>query len=97
MKIMVVRTITTYAAMIRWPRLMYKTSHAKLSKLQRLACLGITGAIRAAPTAATEVLLGLPPFHLKIEAEALVAIYRLSCNEQWRPKSLWYGYMSIAL
>jgi hypothetical protein len=26
-----------------------------------LACLGITGAMRTAPTAAMEVLLGLPP------------------------------------
>jgi hypothetical protein len=62
----VVRPIITYAAMIWWPRLKYKTSQAKLSKLQRLACLGVTGAMRTAPTAATEVLLGLPPLHLKM-------------------------------
>jgi hypothetical protein len=30
-----------------------------------MACLGITGAMRIAPTAAMEVLLGLPPLHLK--------------------------------
>jgi hypothetical protein len=29
------------------------------------ACLGITGAMRSGPTAAMEVLLGLPPLHLQ--------------------------------
>jgi hypothetical protein len=41
-----------------------ETSQAELSKLQRMACLGITGAMRMAPTAAMEILLGLPPLHL---------------------------------
>jgi hypothetical protein len=52
--------------------------------------------MRIAPTAAIEVLLGLPPLHLKMETEARVGNYRLSCNEQWRPKSLWYGHTSMA-
>jgi hypothetical protein len=56
----VVRPIVTYAAAIWWPRVKLKTSRAELSKLQRMACLGITGAVRSAPTAAMEVLLGLP-------------------------------------
>jgi hypothetical protein len=93
---MVLRPIITYAAMTWWLRLKYKTSQAKLSKLQRLACPGITRAMRMAPIATIEVLLGFPPLHLKMEAEAWVGIYRLSCNEQWRPKSLWHGHTSIA-
>jgi hypothetical protein len=44
----------------------YKTSQAKLSKLQRLACLGSTRTMTTAPTAAIEVLLRLRPFHLKM-------------------------------
>jgi hypothetical protein len=60
----VIRPIITYATIVWWPRVEYKTSRAKLSKLQILAFLGITGAIRTAPTAAVEVLLGLPPLHL---------------------------------
>jgi hypothetical protein len=55
----VVRPIITYAATIWWPRV--KTRLAEFSKLQRMACLGITGAMRTAPAAAMEVLLGLPP------------------------------------
>jgi hypothetical protein len=80
--------ITTYAAMIWWPRLKYKTSQAKLGKLQRLAFLSITGVMRIAPTVATEVLLGLPSLHLKREAEARFGIYRLGCNELWKFKPL---------
>ena len=50
----------------------------KLSKLQRSACLAITGAMKTIPTAATEVLLGLPPLHLMTEAEVQAGIYRLN-------------------
>jgi len=39
--------------------------------LQWRTCLGITGAISIAPTAAAEVFLGLPPLHIMTEAEAL--------------------------
>jgi hypothetical protein len=35
-----------------------------------MACLGITGAMKKSSTAAIEVLLGLPPLHLQLEAEA---------------------------
>lgn len=40
-----------HAAMIWWPILKCKTSQTKLSKLQKLACLGITDAMTMAPTA----------------------------------------------
>jgi hypothetical protein len=80
------------AATIWWPRVKLKTSQAEFSNLQRMACLGITGAMRSAPTAAMEVLLGLPPLHLQLEAEAKVGNYRLRCNEQWRPESEGFGH-----
>jgi hypothetical protein len=72
---MVVNHIITYAGMIWCPRVEYKTSQVKLSKLQRLACLGITGAMRTGPTAAIEVLLWLPTLNLKIDAEARVGSF----------------------
>jgi hypothetical protein len=61
-----------------------------------MACLGITGAIGVAPTAAMEVLLGLLPLHLKVEAEAKIGNYRLRCNDQWKPKfeGLGHAYMT---
>jgi phage baseplate assembly protein W len=54
----VVRPMVTYAATIWCPRVRLKTSEAEL-KLQRMVCLGITGAMRTAPM---EVLLGLPHY-----------------------------------
>jgi hypothetical protein len=57
-----------------------------------MVCLGITGAMRTAPTAAMEVLLGLPPPHLQVEVEARIGNYRLHCNDQWKPKSEGFGH-----
>jgi hypothetical protein len=67
----VVRPIVTYAATIWWPRIILKTNQAELSKLQRMACFWITGAMRT-PTAPIGVLLGFPTLHLQVEVEAKV-------------------------
>jgi hypothetical protein len=45
-----------------------------------------------APTTAIEVLLGLPPLHVITEAEAQAGIYRLTCSQQWKPKSTNFGH-----
>jgi len=77
--------------MVWWPRVK-NISRMELSKLQRLACLAITGAMKTTPTAAIEVLLRLSPLHVMTEAEALAGICRLMCNKQWRPKSTNSGH-----
>jgi hypothetical protein len=92
----VVRPIVTYADTIWWPRVKLKTSQAELSKMLWVACLGITGAIKTTPTAAIEILLGLPPLHMQLEAEAMIGSYRLSCSEQWKPKSEGFGHARMA-
>jgi hypothetical protein len=76
----VIRPIITYSITVWWPRVKLKASKAELGNLQRLACLSITGATRTTPTAALETLLGLPPLHLQLEAEARAGIYRLSAT-----------------
>jgi hypothetical protein len=43
--------------------------------------------MRADPVAAIEVLLGLPPLHLQLEAEARAGNYRLYYSDHWKPKS----------
>jgi hypothetical protein len=63
------RPIVTYAATVWWSGVKLRTNRAELSKLQRMPCLSITWTIRTAPTAAIEVLLGLPPLNLQLEAE----------------------------
>jgi hypothetical protein len=45
-------------------------------------------------TAVVEALLGLPPLLDKME-EAQAEIYRLSCDEECKPKSIWYRHSSI--
>jgi hypothetical protein len=74
---MAVRPTDTYIATVWWPRVNFKTSKVKLSKSIRMACLGITAAMKRAPIAAVEVLIGLPPLHFQLEAEARAGIYNL--------------------
>jgi hypothetical protein len=73
-----------YGSMVWWQRVRYNVSKTELSKLQRLACLAITGAIHMTPTAGMEVLLGLQPLHVATEAGAQPGAYRLMCTQQWR-------------
>lgn len=79
---MLVVPVITYDTMVWWPVVEYKASRAKQSKMQMLACLEITYIMKTAPAAATEVILGLPALHLKMETEAQARIYMLLCNEQ---------------
>jgi hypothetical protein len=46
----------------------------KLNKIQRLACLAITGVMGMTPTAAMGILLGLLPLLVTTEVEAQAAI-----------------------
>jgi hypothetical protein len=60
----VVRISITYASLVWWPGCGTARAKQLLSSVQRLACLGITGAMRTTPTNAMEVLVGLPPLDL---------------------------------
>ncbi|XP_069964799.1 uncharacterized protein [Bactrocera oleae] len=67
---MIVRPIVTYEA-VAWASKATQTSIGlQLSKLQRLACVCVTGAMRTCPTVALEVMLELPPLHLVINQTA---------------------------
>jgi hypothetical protein len=88
----VMRPMLTYGSTLWWPKVTYKVSRTELNKLQRLACLAITETIMTAPTAAIEVLMGLPPLHVMIEVQAQAGIYRLMCDQQWKPKSTNFGH-----
>jgi hypothetical protein len=56
-----------------------------LGTIQRLACLGITGAMRTTPTNVMEALVGLPPLDLVVQGEA-----RASAHHLWSPGSWSY-------
>ena len=61
----------------------------KLSKLQRLACLGIMGVIWMTSTGAMEVLIVLPPLDLMIQRKARLAahcLWSLGCWSYLHPQ-----------
>jgi len=84
---MVIRLILTYGSMVWWPQVRFNVNRMELNKLQRLACLAITGATRTIPTAPVVVLLGFLALHVVPEMKALAGIYRPMCNHQWKLKS----------
>lgn len=90
----IVRPMISYAALIWWPKLSHKNSELALTKLQRTACLAITGACRSCPTAAMEVLLNLTPLPIFIESEAARWAYRIKASHNLKPGDL-TGHLSI--
>lgn len=75
----------SYGSVIWWKASQQRTIKQKLDKLQRLACVAITGAFRTTPTRAMEALIDLPPLHISIQAEAMRAAHRLYQGELWGP------------
>ena len=49
----------THAVVVWWPRVELEIARVLLERLQRLACLAITGAMNTTPTAAMEILVDL--------------------------------------
>jgi hypothetical protein len=78
----VIRSFILYGALVWWPKVEQKTTKTQLGRIQRIACLAITGAMKSTPTAAMEVLLNLTPLNLLIMAEARMALYRLHMFKQ---------------
>ncbi len=77
-----------FAAVVWWPRVDLTISKRQLGRIQRLACLCITGAFRTTPTAALETLLSLPPLHTFVKREAMITSYRLNAIRQWKRGNL---------
>jgi len=73
----IVRPTISFASLVWWPGCQTASTKSKLSKVQRLACLGITGAFRTTPTSVMEVLVGLPPLDLVIQGEVRSVAHRL--------------------
>jgi len=73
----------SFAFLVWWPGCKTASAKKKQSKVQRLACLGITGAICTTPTGAMEVLVGLPLLDLVIQGESRSEAHRLSSLGRW--------------
>jgi hypothetical protein len=79
----VIRPSVTFSSLVCWPGCQTARAKAKLSKIQRLACLGITGAMRTTPTRAMEALICLPPLELVVQSEAWLAAHRIGNLGCW--------------
>jgi hypothetical protein len=73
----IVRPSIIFASLVWWPGCQTASDKKQLSRIQRLACLGITVAMRTTPTSALEVLTCLPPLDLVVQGEARSAAHRL--------------------
>ncbi|XP_030757674.1 tolloid-like protein 1 [Sitophilus oryzae] len=71
-----IRPIIKYDAVAWWQKANQTTAKNKLSKLQRQACLAVTGAFHSMPSKDMETLLDLPPLQIILEREARWATYR---------------------
>ena len=76
--ISVIRPVASYGALTWWPKVNQTTAQSELNKLQRSACMAITGSMNTTPTAALQAALDLPPLHLFIQQEAAASTLRLN-------------------
>lgn len=75
--IAIVRPIVQYGSLLWITSLTKKTCINKLTRLQRLALVSISGAYPSTPTASLECILGVPPLHLFLRWEAVLSVRRM--------------------
>jgi len=88
--ISIIRPSVTFASLVWWPGCQTASAKKKLSRIQRLACLGITGAMRTTLTNAVEALMFVPLLELVVQSEARSAAHRLwslGCRSYLHPNS----------
>lgn len=73
----IVRPRITYASLVWWPKTKEKCAIKKLGKIQRLAAVSTTGAMRSTPTNALDAMLNILPLHQYVQLEAEKAAIRL--------------------
>jgi ribonuclease HI len=90
----IIRPKITYASLVWWPKTKEATAGTKLAKLQRLACIAITGAMRSTPSKALDAILHLLPLHEYVQLEAQRSALRLKRCRTFLLRDL-VGHMSI--
>lgn len=79
----IIKPMVLYGSIVWWHRSHTNIIIGRLNRLQRLACLMITGCFKSTPTAALEAFLCLTPLHLAVQAEALASYKRLKRQVLW--------------
>lgn len=78
----IIQPSITFASLVWWPGCHAASAKKRLSSIQRLACLGITGAAHTIPAGSKEALTCLPPLELVVQGEARLAalcLWGLGC------------------
>jgi ribonuclease HI len=91
----IIRPSITSASLVWWPGFQIASAKKQLSRVQRLACLGITAAMCTTPTGAMEALTRFPPLHLVVDGEARAAAHRLWSLGGWSYLHPDYGHSTI--
>ena len=89
---MILCPIITYGSVVWWSRTRLNTAELDLDKIQRMVCVAMSGCIRTTPTASLELLLGLHPLYMRIEAEALICMKRLKNLGHWKDYSRYLSW-----
>jgi ribonuclease HI len=92
----VIKPMITYGAVVWWEGTGTANAKDRLGRVQRLACLCITGAMSTTPTAALEVLTNLIPLDIQVVAEAMKTFHRLCRLGLWWNKGKIVGHRLIA-
>ena len=93
----IIRPSVTFASLVWWPGCQMVSAKRKLSRIQRLACLGITGATRTTPTSVVEALICLPPLELVVQSKARSAVHWLWSLGCWSYPHPNTGHSSILM
>ncbi|GAB0090086.1 Odorant receptor [Sergentomyia squamirostris] len=84
----VVKPIITYGCLVWWNKTTQVTASKQLQKVQRLACLTVTGAFKTCPTMAIEALLGWEPLCINITRITAQQVLTASLEKALKPGNL---------
>ena len=93
----IIRPSITFASLVQWPGCQMASVKKRPSKIQKLACLGITGAIRVTPTGAIQALTGLPLLDLVIQVEVRSVAHHLWSLGCWSYLHPIRGHSSVLM
>ena len=93
----IIRPFITFASLVWWPCCQTASAKKKLSRVQRLACLGITEAMRTTPTNAVEAFICLPSLELVVQSEARSAAHCLWSLGSWSYLHPSRGHSSVLM
>ena len=74
----IVRPVVTYGCHVWWPVVTKKVHSDSINRINRLALLCMTNAMRTTPTAALEIMLNIPPLDIYTRQIAKTTLVRLN-------------------